>query len=162
MSAIVWGTIGGPERRKRSQRILTESSNTAKIAHNLGLAAWFGGVPFRVGRPKPDHKAHRRQERARADPKRGLGPFQRGQNFASMAAALLAWKLGSLKDYAKLRAPALMLLKNLLLGGRPSAGSSPGSLAPGSPSSRPRATRRLSPERSPRPRPTKKRPALSA
>ena len=49
-------------------------------------------------------------------------------NFASMAAALLTWRLGGLKDDAELRAPALMLLKNLLLGGAAVSGIASGIL----------------------------------
>lgn len=106
---------------------MTESSNTAKIAHNLGLAAWFGGALFgQVALNPTIERISDKNERGRVL-NEARGRFN-VVNFASMAAALLTWRLGGLKDDAELRAPALMLLKNLLLGGAAVSGIASGIL----------------------------------
>ena len=95
---------------------MTEASNTAKIAHNIGLATWFGGALF--GQVALNPTIERISDRN----ERGLvlneawGRFN-AVNVAAIAATLLTWRLGSLKDDAELRAPALTRVKNLLLGG---------------------------------------------
>ena len=95
---------------------MTEASNTAKIIHNIGLATWFGGALF--GQVALNPTIERISDRN----ERGLvlneawGRFN-AVNVAAIAATLLTWRLGSLKDDAELRAPALTRVKNLLLGG---------------------------------------------
>lgn len=100
---------------------MTESSNTAKIAHNLGLATWFGGALFgQVALNPTIERISDKNERGRVL-NEAWGRFN-AANAAAIAATLLTWRLGSLKDAAELRAPALMRFKNLLLGGAAVAG----------------------------------------
>ena len=95
---------------------MTEASNTAKIAHNIGLATWFGGALFgQVALNPTIERISDRNERGRVL-NEAWGRFN-AANVAAIAATLLTWRLGSLKDDAELRAPALTRIKNLLLGG---------------------------------------------
>ena len=95
---------------------MTEASNTAKIAHNIGLATWFGGALFgQVALNPTIERISGKNERGRVL-NEAWGRFN-AANFPAIAAALLTWRLGNLKDDAELRAPALTRLKNLLLGG---------------------------------------------
>ncbi len=106
---------------------MTEASNKAKIAHNIGLATWFGGALF--GQVALNPTIERISDRN----ERGLvlneawGRFN-AANFPAIAATLLTWRLGNLKDDAELRAPALTRLKNLLLGGAAVTGIASGIL----------------------------------
>ncbi|CAA9248465.1 MAG: hypothetical protein AVDCRST_MAG93-1639 [uncultured Chloroflexia bacterium] len=106
---------------------MKEASNTAKIAHNLGLAAWFGGALFgQVALNPTVERISDKNERGRVL-NEAWGRFN-AVNFASTAATLLAWRLGGLKPDAELRAPGLMRLKNLMLGGAAVSGIASGIL----------------------------------
>ena len=95
---------------------MTKTSNAAGIAHNLGLAAWFGGTLFgQVALNPTVSSISDRRERGRVL-NESWGRFN-AANAPALAAALLAWRLGGLRDDAELRAPALARAKNLLLGG---------------------------------------------
>ena len=140
---------------------MTEASNKAKIAHNIGLATWFGGALFgQIALNPTIERISDKNERGRVL-NEAWGRFN-AANFPAIAATLLTWRLGNLKDDAELKAPALTRLKNLLLGGAAVTGIASGILGAGSPSRRPKATRRSSREHSPPPRPPRRRPALSA
>lgn len=98
-----------------------ESSNTAKIAHNLGLATWFGGALFRQVALNPTiERISDRNERGRVL-NEAWGRFN-AANVVAVVATLLTWRLGGLKDDAELRVPALMRVKNLQLGGAAATG----------------------------------------
>ena len=93
-----------------------EASNRAKIIHNLGLATWFGGALFgQVALNPTVSRISDKRERGRVL-NEAWGRFN-AVNFMAIAAALLTWRLGGLKDDAELRAPGLERVKNLLLGG---------------------------------------------
>ena len=95
---------------------MNESSKVGKVAHNLGMSAWFGGTLFgQVALNPTVSSISDRSERGRVL-NEAWGRFN-AANVAAIAATLLTWRLGSLKDDAELRAPALTRLKNLLLGG---------------------------------------------
>lgn len=95
---------------------MTEASNKAKIAHNIGLATWFGGALFgQIALNPTIERISDKNERGRVL-NEAWGRFN-AANFPAIAAALLTWRLGNLKDDAELRAPALTRIKNLLLGG---------------------------------------------
>ena len=95
---------------------MTEASNTAKIAHNLGLAAWFGGSLFgQIALNPTVSRISDRSERGRVL-NESWARFN-AVNALAIASTLLAWRAGDLKDDAELRAPALARAKNLLLGG---------------------------------------------
>ncbi len=95
---------------------MTETSNTAKIVHNIGLATWFGGALFgQVALNPTIERISDKNERGRVL-NEAWGRFN-AANVVAIAATLLMWRLGSLKDDAELRAPVLMRIKNLLLGG---------------------------------------------
>ena len=95
---------------------MMKPSNAARIVHNLGLATWFGGSLFgQIALNPTVSRISDRRERGRVLTE-SWGRFN-AVNFAAIAATLLAWRLGGLKDDGELRAPALMRLKNLLLGG---------------------------------------------
>lgn len=95
---------------------MPEVSNTAKIAHNLGLAAWFGGTLFgQVALNPTVERISDKQERGRV---LNESWFRfNAVNTAAIAATLLSWRLGGLKQDSELRAPGLERLKNALLGG---------------------------------------------
>lgn len=95
---------------------MANTSNTAGIAHNLGLAAWFGGTLFgQVALNPTVSSISDKRERGRVL-NEAWGRFN-AVNTPALAAAILAWRLGGLKDDAELRAPALARVKDLLLGG---------------------------------------------
>ena len=92
------------------------ASNGAKIAHNLGLAAWFGGTLFGQLSLNPTVSSiSDKSERGRVL-NESWARFN-AVNSLAIASSVLAWRAGGLKDDAELRAPALARLKNLLLGG---------------------------------------------
>ena len=95
---------------------MPEVSNTAKIAHNLGLAAWFGGTLFgQVALNPTVERISDKQERGRV---LNESWFRfNAVNTVAIAATLLSWRLGGLKQDSELRAPSLEWTKNLLLGG---------------------------------------------
>jgi hypothetical protein len=93
-----------------------EASNKARIVHNLGLATWFGGALFgQVALNPTVSRISDKKERGRVL-NEAWGRFN-AVNAAAIAAALLTWRLGGLKDDAELRAPVLERVKDLLLGG---------------------------------------------
>ncbi len=95
---------------------MTEPSNKASIFHNLGLATWFGGALFGQIALNPSvSRISDKRERGRVL-NEAWGRFN-AVNFAAIAATVLTWRLGGLKENSELRAPALMRIKNLLLGG---------------------------------------------
>ena len=95
---------------------MSEPSNTARIAHNLGLATWFGGTLFGQIALNPSVKRiSDKRERGRVL-NESWGRYN-AVNLAAIAATLLAWRAGGLKADSELRAPALARAKNFLLGG---------------------------------------------
>jgi hypothetical protein len=93
-----------------------EPSNVARIAHNLGLATWFGGALFgQVALNPTISRISDSRERGRVLSE-SWGRFN-AVTFATIAASILTWRLGGLREDAELRAPALTRIKNLLLGG---------------------------------------------
>lgn len=95
---------------------MPEPSNVARIAHNLGLATWFGGALFGQVALNPSiSRISDRRERGRVL-NESWGRFN-AVTFATIAASILTWRLGGLREDAELRAPALARIKNLLLGG---------------------------------------------
>ena len=92
------------------------ASNGAKIAHNLGLAAWFGGSLFgQIALNPTVSSISDKSERGRVL-NESWGRFN-AVNSLAVASALISWRAGDLKDDAELRAPALARAKNLPLGG---------------------------------------------
>ena len=92
------------------------ASNKARIVHNLGLATWFGGALFGQAALNPTvSRISDKRERGRVL-NEAWGRFN-VVNLTSIAAVLLTWRLGGLKDDAELRAPGLERVKDLLLGG---------------------------------------------
>ena len=95
---------------------MPEPSNTARIAHNLGLATWFGGALFgQIALNPTISRISDRTERGRV-----LNESWSRFNaviFATIAVTVITWRLGGLKGDAELRGPALARVKNLLLGG---------------------------------------------
>ncbi|HKH75336.1 MAG TPA: hypothetical protein VKA51_00090 [Rubrobacteraceae bacterium] len=91
---------------------MKRTSNAAEIAHNLGLAAWFGGTLLGQVALNPTVSSIS----DRREPGRVLNESW-GRFNAANAPALLAWRLGGLNYDAELRAPALARVKDLLLGG---------------------------------------------
>ncbi len=106
---------------------MTEASNKAKIAHNIGLATWFGGALFgQIALNPTISRISDKNERGRVL-NEAWGRFN-AVNFTAIAATVLAWRLGSLKANAELRAPGLARIKNLMLGGAAVTGISSGIL----------------------------------
>ena len=92
------------------------ASNGAKIAHNLGLAAWFGGSLFgQIALNPTVSSISDKSERGRVL-NESWGRFN-AVNSLALASAVISWRAGDLMDDAELRAPALARAKNLLLGG---------------------------------------------
>ncbi len=95
---------------------MTEPSNISRIAHNLGLATWFGGALFgQIALNPTISRISDKSERGRVL-NEAWGRFNT-VNFLAVAATLLAWRLGGLKADGELRAPGVARLKNLMLGG---------------------------------------------
>jgi len=95
---------------------MTQDSNTPRILHNLGLATWFGGALFGQAALNPTvARISDKRERGRVL-NEAWGRYN-VINAAAVAAAVLTWRFGGLKVDAELRAPGLMRVKNLLLGG---------------------------------------------
>ena len=95
---------------------MPELSKAARIVHNLGFATWFGGTLFGQIALNPSvSRISDRSERGRVL-NESWGRFN-AVNSPALAATLLSWRLGSLREDAELRAPLLARLKNLLLGG---------------------------------------------
>ncbi len=95
---------------------MTQDSNTPRILHNLGLATWFGGALFgQVALNPTVARISDKKERGRVL-NEAWGRYN-ALNAAAVAAAVLTWRFGGLKADAELRAPGLMRVKNLLLGG---------------------------------------------
>jgi MFS family permease len=142
-----------------------EPSNIARITHNLGLATWFGGALFgQIALNPTISRISDRRERGRVL-NESWGRFN-AVIFATIAATVLTWRLGGLRGDAELKAPALARAKNLLLGGAVINGIASGVMGPGSRKRPPRARRKVEPQsrrgRSPRRRPPKVPPGLSA
>jgi hypothetical protein len=93
-----------------------EPSNFLKIAHHLSLATWFGGSLFgQIALNPTVSRISDRRERGRVL-NESWGRFN-AVNFVAIATTLLVWRLGGLRQDGELRAPALVRLKDLLLGG---------------------------------------------
>jgi MFS family permease len=142
-----------------------EPSNIARITHNLGLATWFGGALFgQIALNPTISRISDRRERGRVL-NESWGRFNT-VIFATIAATVLTWRLGGLRGDAELKAPALARAKNLLLGGAVINGIASGVMGPGSRKRLPKARRKVEPQsrrgRSPRRRPPKVPPGLSA
>ena len=106
---------------------MTEPSNTARIAHNLGLATWFGGALFgQIALNPTISRISDKSERGRVL-NEAWGRFN-AVNSLAVAATLLAWRLGGLKADGELRAPGVARLKNLMLGGAAVTGIASGIL----------------------------------
>ena len=144
---------------------MPEPSNTARIAHNLGLATWFGGALFgQIALNPTISRISDRRERGRVL-NESWGRFN-AVVFATIAVTVLTWRLEGLKGDAELRAPALARVKNLLLGGAVINGVASGVMGPGSRKRPPRVGRKMEPQsrwvRSLRRRPPRGPPRLSA
>ncbi len=95
---------------------MRKPSSTAKITHNLGLATWFGGSLFgQIALNPTVESISDERERGRVT-NEGWARFN-ALNLPSIAATLVSWRLGGLRDDAELRAPGLTRLKDVLLGG---------------------------------------------
>lgn len=106
---------------------MTEPSNISKIGHNLGLATWFGGTLFgQIALNPTIRRISDKNERGRVL-NEAWGRFN-ALNFTAIAAAILTWRLGGLRDDAELRAPGVARLKNLMLGGAAITGVASGIL----------------------------------
>lgn len=95
---------------------MQKPSNTAKIAHNLGLATWFGGSLFGQVALNPSvDSISDKSERGRVT-NESWARFNAAE-FPAIIATLASWRLGGLRDDAEIRAPGLTRLKDVLLGG---------------------------------------------
>ncbi len=95
---------------------MRKPSNTAKITHNLGLATWFGGSLFgQIALNPTVDSISDKSERGRVA-NEGWGRFN-AVNIPAIAATLVSWRVGGLRDDAELRAPGLTRVKDVLLGG---------------------------------------------
>src|SRR5829696_4952968 len=95
--------------------MMNKISRAGKVAHDLGLSTWFGGTLFgQVALNPTVSSISDRRERGRVL-NESWGRFN-AVNAPALAAALLAWRLGGLRDDAELRAPALARVKDFLLG----------------------------------------------
>lgn len=95
---------------------MTEPSSIVKIAHNLGLATWFGGTLFGQVALNPSvRRISDRSERGQVL-NEAWGRYNVA-NLAAIAITLLTWRAGGLKADGELRAPVLARAKDFLLGG---------------------------------------------
>ena len=95
---------------------MKEPSKFGKVAHNLGMSAWFGGTLFgQVSLNPTVSSISDRNERGRVL-NEAWARFQ-AVNLPAAVSTLLGWRLGGVRKDAELRAPGLTRAKDLLLGG---------------------------------------------
>ncbi len=95
---------------------MKEASKIGKVAHNLGMSAWFGGTLFgQVSLNPTVSSISDRSERGRVL-NEAWARFQ-AVNMPAALSTLLGWRLGGVREDAELRAPGLTHAKDLLLGG---------------------------------------------
>lgn len=95
---------------------MRNTSKTGKVAHDLGLSAWFGGTLFGQASLNPAVSAISDQRERGRVLNEAWARFQ-AANLPAMLSTLLAWRLGGVRDDSELRAPALTRAKDVLLGG---------------------------------------------
>ena len=97
-------------------RFMKTTSRSGRIAHDLGLSAWFGGTLFGQASLNPTVSSiSDKRERGRVL-NEAWARFQ-AANLPVMLSTLLGWRLGGVRDDSELRAPGLTRIKDLLLGG---------------------------------------------
>jgi hypothetical protein len=95
---------------------MNEPSKVGKVAHNLGMSAWFGGTLFgQVALNPTVSSISDRSERGRVL-NEAWARFQ-AVNLPAALSTVLGWRLGGVREDAELRAPGLTRAKDLLLGG---------------------------------------------
>ena len=95
---------------------MKEGSKFGKVAHNLGMSAWFGGTLFgQVALNPTVSSISDRSERGRVL-NEAWARFQ-AVNMPAALSTLLGWRLGGVRVDAELRAPGLTRAKDVLLGG---------------------------------------------
>ena len=95
---------------------MKEASKIGKVAHNLGISAWFGGTLFgQVSLNPTVSSISDTSERGRVL-NEAWARFQ-AVNLPAVLSTLLGWRLGGVWGDAELRAPGLTRAKDLLLGG---------------------------------------------
>jgi hypothetical protein len=95
---------------------MQSTSKSGRVAHNLGLSAWFGGTLFgQVSLNPTVSSISDRSERGRVL-NESWSRFQ-AVNLPAVLSTLLGWRLGGVRADADLRAPGLTRTKDLLLGG---------------------------------------------
>src|SRR4028118_2413813 len=97
-------------------RAMKEPSKVGKVAHNLGMSAWFGGTLFgQVALNPTVSSISDRSERGRVL-NEAWSRFQ-AVNLPAALSTVLGWRLGGVRQDAELRAPGLTRAKGVLLGG---------------------------------------------
>jgi len=91
-------------------------SKTGKVAHDVGLATWFGGTLFGQVSLNPTVDSITSEDERGRVLNEAWSRFQ-AANLPAMLSTLLGWRLGGVRDDSRLRAPALARAKDLLLGG---------------------------------------------
>jgi len=95
---------------------MKEASKFGKVAHNLGLSAWFGGTLFgQVALNPTVSSISDKSERGRVL-NEAWARFQ-AVNMPAALSTLLGWRLGGVREDAELRVPGLTRAKDVLLGG---------------------------------------------
>lgn len=92
------------------------TSRTGKVAHDLGLSAWFGGTLFGQASLNPAVSAISDQSERGRVLNEAWARFQ-AANLPAMLSTLLGWRLGGVRDDSELRALGLTRAKDVLLGG---------------------------------------------
>jgi hypothetical protein len=95
---------------------MRKTSKTGKVAHDLGLSAWFGGTLFGQVSLNPAVSAISDQRERGQVLNEAWGRFQ-AANLPAMLSTLLGWRLGGVRDDSEMRAPGLTRAKDVLLGG---------------------------------------------
>ena len=91
-------------------------SGLGRVAHNLGISAWFGGTLFgQVALNPTVSSIANRGERGRVL-NEAWARFN-AANLPAMLSTLVGWRLGGVREDSELRAPGLTRAKDLLLGG---------------------------------------------
>ena len=97
-------------------QLMNRTSRFGRVAHNLGISAWFGGTLFgQVSLNPTVSSISDRSERGRVL-NESWARFQ-AVNLPAVLSTLLGWRLGGAREDADLRAPGLTRAKDLLLGG---------------------------------------------
>jgi hypothetical protein len=92
-------------------------SSIAKVAHDIGLSTWFGGMFFGQFSLDPTVSSISEESERGRVLNEAWARFQAANLPAAMLSTLLGWRLGGVREDSELRAPGLRSAKDMMLVG---------------------------------------------